>query len=110
MTAALRQLLLGIDHPYVQADYPNDLRLFEVVLAGFDTVADERTACDAFPSPVMTLMVREGRTTALLEDWFQRDDGEQLPAVHDNDRSYDTSDRALQAGRELGRRVIDRAG
>lgn len=70
MTTALRRFLSDIHEPYVLADYPNDLQLLKYVLAGFDLPDSEATACGPILTPVMTLMLREGLTTLLFEDWF----------------------------------------
>ncbi|HEY0661300.1 MAG TPA: hypothetical protein VGD21_08300 [Lysobacter sp.] len=70
MTAALRRFLATIHQPYVLADYPLDLQLLKYVLGGFDLPDADAAACGPIPSPVMTLMVREGLVTVLIEDWF----------------------------------------
>ena len=70
MTTALRRFLAAIHQPYVLADYPLDLQLLRYVLAGFDLPEVHAAECGPIPSPVMTVMVREGLTTVLLEDWF----------------------------------------
>ncbi|MBU8974516.1 3'-5' exoribonuclease [Lysobacter sp. MMG2] len=70
MTTALRRFLFSIRQSYVLADYPIDLQLLKYVLAGFDLPDEHAAACGPIPSPVMTLMGREGLTTVLLEDWF----------------------------------------
>lgn len=70
MTTALRRFLAGIRQPYVLADYPIDMQLLKYVLAGFDLPDPEAAACGPIPVPVMTLMLREGLTTLLLEEWF----------------------------------------
>lgn len=70
MTAALRRFLSETDQPTVLADYPNDLALLKVALGGFDCAADELATCGPIPTVVMTVMVREGLTTRLLEEWF----------------------------------------
>ena len=69
-TTALREFLREIPQPTVIADYPNDLALLKHALAGFDLPDDEVKLCGACPGISATLMLKEGITQLVLEDWF----------------------------------------
>jgi hypothetical protein len=89
MTAALRRFLSETDQPTVLADYPNDLTLLKVALGGFDCAADELATCGPIPTVVMTVMVREGRTTKLLESWLTQPRASDWTSSHNAARTAD---------------------
>lgn len=70
MTTALRAFLASVPEPYILSDHPNDLRLVDLVLAGFNLPDDQLRGCGSTPRPVLTRMLREGLMTVLFEDWF----------------------------------------
>jgi hypothetical protein len=70
MTTGLRAFLGAVHEPMVVADYPNDLALLQLVIAGFDLSDDQAGACGPVLKPVMTRMLKDGALGMLLEDYF----------------------------------------
>lgn len=70
LTTALRAFLGEVATPAVMADYPNDLHLLQYALDGFELPDEQAAACGRKPAPIMTRMLKEGLTAALVEDWF----------------------------------------
>ena len=81
-TTALRAFVCELSRPTVLADYHNDLALLKHALAGFNLPGDQLDACGPLPDFSAALMLKDGITQRVLEDWFTAHSSDQRRRHH----------------------------